>query len=125
MRKLSKCSCLVTRIYKSFENLTWSLSLKEEHKRVLRKTFGHKREEKRDWTELHNVELRSLFYLPNIMVVKSKRGMCWTCRMQDSYNKHVHTYKHHHNQQVTDLSCRISAPSDYLQLPRWYIPGQN
>jgi hypothetical protein len=53
---------------------TWSLTLREEHRlrvsenRVLRRTFGPKREEvTRDWRKLHNEELRNLYSSPNIM----------------------------------------------------------
>jgi hypothetical protein len=43
--------------------------------RVLRRVFGAKRDElSGEWRKLHNVELRDLFYLPNIVrVVKSRR----------------------------------------------------
>jgi hypothetical protein len=58
---------------------TWSLSLGEEHRlrvfenRVLRKISGPKREE----DELHNDELHSLYYSPNIVRVIKSRRMRW------------------------------------------------
>jgi sorting nexin-29 len=54
---------------------TWFLTLGEEHKlrvfekRVLRKIFGHKREEDGSWRELHNDGLHSLYSSPNIVRV--------------------------------------------------------
>jgi hypothetical protein len=59
--------------------VSWSLTLNEEHRlrvfesRVLRKTFGPKREVKRDWNVLHNEELHVLQCPPNSRVVKSTR----------------------------------------------------
>jgi hypothetical protein len=54
--------------------------LGEEHRlgifenRVLRKTFGPKREEGGSWIKLHNNELNSLYSSPNIVrVIKSRR----------------------------------------------------
>ena len=43
--------------------------------RVLRRVFGHKRDEVRgEWRKLHKEELRDLYSLPNIVrVVKSRR----------------------------------------------------
>jgi hypothetical protein len=47
----------------------------EEHRlrvlenRVLRKTYGPKREGDRSWRKLHNDELHSLYSLPNIVRV--------------------------------------------------------
>jgi hypothetical protein len=58
---------------------TWSLTLGEEHRlsvsenRMLR-MFGPKGEEDGSWRKLHNDELHSLYYSPNIVrVIKSKR----------------------------------------------------
>jgi hypothetical protein len=58
---------------------TWSLTLREEHRlrvfenRVLRRIFGPKGEED-GWRKLHNDELHSLYYSPNIVrVIKSRR----------------------------------------------------
>jgi hypothetical protein len=54
--------------------------LREEHrlrvieKRVLRRIFGHKREEDGSWRKLHNDELHSLYSTPNIVrVIKSRK----------------------------------------------------
>jgi hypothetical protein len=62
---------------------TWSLSLREEHRlrgfenRVLRNIFGPKREEVGSRRKLHNDELCSLYFSPNIVrVIKSMR-MRW------------------------------------------------
>ena len=43
--------------------------------RVLRRVFGHKRDEVTwEWRKIHNEELRDLYSLPNIVwVVKSRR----------------------------------------------------
>jgi hypothetical protein len=51
----------------------WSLTLREEHRlrvfenRVLRKVFGHKREEGGSWRKLHNDELHGLYSSLNIV----------------------------------------------------------
>jgi hypothetical protein len=52
---------------------TWSLTLREEHRRrvfenrVLRRIFGPEREEDGSWRKLHNDELHSLYSSPNIV----------------------------------------------------------
>jgi hypothetical protein len=57
--------------------------LREEHrlrgfeKRVLRKIFGPKREEDGSWRKLHNDELHSLYFSPNIFRVIKSRRMGW------------------------------------------------
>jgi hypothetical protein len=62
---------------------TWSLTLREEHilrvfeNRVLKRIFGPKREEDRSWRKLHNDELHSLYYSPNIVRVIKSRRMRW------------------------------------------------
>jgi hypothetical protein len=62
---------------------TWSLTLREEHRlkvfenRVLRKIFGHKREEDRSWRKLHNDEFHNLYSSPNIIRVIKSRRMRW------------------------------------------------
>jgi len=61
---------------------TWSLTLREERgleggyeNRVLRRTFGHKRNEVTgEWRKLHNEELNALYCSPNIVrVIQSRR----------------------------------------------------
>jgi hypothetical protein len=62
---------------------TWSLTLREEHRlrvfenRVLRRTFGPKRDEVMgEWRKLHNGELRDLYSSPSIIRVIKLR-MRW------------------------------------------------
>jgi len=61
---------------------TWSLTLREGHRlrvfenRVLRRIFGPKRDEVTG-SELHNEELKYLYYLPNIVQVIKSRRMRW------------------------------------------------
>jgi hypothetical protein len=59
---------------------TWSFTLGEEHRlrvfesKVLRWIFGPRMEENGSWRKLHNDELHSLYYSPNIVrVIKSRR----------------------------------------------------
>jgi hypothetical protein len=62
---------------------TWSLTLREEHRlrvfenRVLRRTFGPKREEDGSWRKLHNDELHRPYSSPNIFRVIKSRRMRW------------------------------------------------
>jgi hypothetical protein len=57
--------------------------LREEHRlnffenRVLRRISGPKREEDGLWRKLHNDELHSLYYSPNIVKVIKSRRMMW------------------------------------------------
>jgi hypothetical protein len=57
--------------------------LREEHRlrvfenRVLRKIFGHKREEDGSWRKLHNDKLHSLYSSTNIVRVIKSRRMRW------------------------------------------------
>jgi hypothetical protein len=76
---------------------TWSLSLREEHKlsafenRVLRKTFGPKRNDARGrWRKLYNKELHNLYSSP-IRMIKSKM-MRWArhvARMGEKKNAYI------------------------------------
>jgi hypothetical protein len=57
--------------------------LREEHRlrisenRVLRRIFGPKREVDGSWRKLHNDELHSLYFLPNIVRVIKSRRLRW------------------------------------------------
>jgi hypothetical protein len=62
---------------------TWSLTLREEHRlrvfqnRVLRRIFGHKRDEVTgEWRKIHSGELHDFYSSPDIRHVKSSR-MRW------------------------------------------------
>jgi hypothetical protein len=44
---------------------------------LLRRIFGPKREEDGSWRELHNDELHSLYFSPNIVRVIKSRRMRW------------------------------------------------
>jgi hypothetical protein len=51
--------------------------------RVLRRTFGLKRNEMmRGWKKLHNEELHNLYFLPNIIRMIKSRRMRWTGHMR-------------------------------------------
>ena len=63
---------------------TWSLTLREERRlrvfenRVLRKTFGPKRDEVTgEWRELHNEKFNDLYCSPNIVRVIRSRRIRW------------------------------------------------
>jgi hypothetical protein len=63
---------------------TWSLILREERRlrifenRLLRRTFGLKRDEiMREWGKLHIEELNDLYFLPNIVRVLKSRRIRW------------------------------------------------
>jgi hypothetical protein len=63
---------------------TWSLTLREEHRlrafnnRVLRRIFGHKRDEVTgEWRKLHNEKLHNLYSFPNIIRQGKSRRMRW------------------------------------------------
>jgi hypothetical protein len=57
--------------------------LREEHRlrvfenRVLKRIFGPNREEDESWRKLHNDELHSLYFSPNIVRVIKSRRMRW------------------------------------------------
>jgi hypothetical protein len=57
--------------------------LREEHrlrvseKRVLRRIFGPKWDEDGSWRKMHNDELHSLYFSPNIVRVIKSRRMRW------------------------------------------------
>jgi hypothetical protein len=60
---------------------TWSLTIRQEHRlrvfenRVLRRICGPKKDEVTgEWRELHNKELRDLYFSPSIIrIIKSRR----------------------------------------------------
>jgi hypothetical protein len=63
---------------------TWSLTIREEHRlrvlenRVLRRTFGSKRDEVTgDWRKLHKEELQKLYPFPDINRQIMARRMRW------------------------------------------------
>jgi hypothetical protein len=53
-------------------------NLKVSENTVLRRIFGPKREEDGSWRKLHNDELHSLYYSPNIVRIIKSRRMRWT-----------------------------------------------
>jgi hypothetical protein len=75
---------------------TWSLTLREKHRlrvfenRVLRRTFGLKRDEVTgDWRKMHNEELHNLYSSPNIIRMIKSRGLRWAghvARMGETRN---------------------------------------
>ena len=62
---------------------TWSLTLREESRlrlfenRILRRIFGPKWDENREWRRLQNQELHSSYRLPNIVRVIKSRRLRW------------------------------------------------
>ena len=62
---------------------TWSLTLREERRlrvfenKILRRTFGPKRDENGEWRRLHNEELHSLYHSPNRVRVINSRTFRW------------------------------------------------
>ena len=66
---------------------TWSLTLREDSRlrvfenRVLRRIFGHKRDENGERRRLHNEELHSLYRSPNIVRVIKSRRLRWAGRV--------------------------------------------
>ena len=63
---------------------TWSLTLTEERRQwvfeniIMRRIFGLKRDENREWRMLHNEGLHSLYRSPNIDGVIKSRSLKWT-----------------------------------------------
>ena len=59
------------------------LTLREEcrlrvfENRILRRIFGPKKDENREWRRLHNEELHSLYGSPNIVRVTESRILRW------------------------------------------------
>jgi len=62
---------------------TWSLTLREEcrlrvfENRILRRIFGPKRDENREWRRSLNEKLHSLYHSPNIVRVIKSRRLRW------------------------------------------------
>ena len=74
---------------------TWSLTLREVRRlrvsgnRVLRRTFGPKRDEiTREWRKLHNEELNDLHPSPNIFRVINSRRMRWAGHVAPMLGEH-------------------------------------
>ena len=61
----------------------WPLTLREEHRlrvfenRILRRIFGPKRDENREWRRLHNEELHSLYRSVNVVRMIKSRRLRW------------------------------------------------
>ena len=62
---------------------TWFFTLKKKRRlrlfenRILRRIFGPKRDENREWRRLHNEELHSLYHSPNMVRVIKARRLRW------------------------------------------------
>ena len=81
-----------TRVFVNFWQLLnhgvmYSSRLRVFENRILRRIFGRKKDENRDWRRLHNEELHSSYRSPNIArVIKSIRLRCagHVARMEES-----------------------------------------
>jgi hypothetical protein len=69
---------------------TWFLTSREEHRlrvfenRVLRRIFGHKRDNVREqWRKLHSGELHNLYSLPIIIRQIKSRKMRWAGHVEN------------------------------------------
>jgi hypothetical protein len=77
---------------------SWSLTLREECRLrvfencVLRRIFGHKRDEVTgEWRRLHNKELYPLYSSPNIIRVIKSRRLRWAGHVARMGRGEVHT----------------------------------
>ena len=55
--------------------------LREFENRILRRIFGPKKNENRQWRRLHNEELHSLFRSLNIVRMIKSRRLGWACHL--------------------------------------------
>jgi hypothetical protein len=75
---------------------TWPLTLREEHRlrvfksRVLKRIFGHKRDETTgEWRERHNEELLDLYSSPSIIRIMKPRRMRWAGQVAGMGEKRI------------------------------------
>jgi hypothetical protein len=76
---------------------TWSLTLRKEHrlrvfeKRVVRRTFGPKRDEVMEsWTKLRNEELHDSYSSPSIIGMIMPRSMRWAGHVARMGRRGIH-----------------------------------
>jgi hypothetical protein len=79
--------------------VTWSLTLREEHKlrvlesRVLRRIFGARRDEVTvGWRKLHNEELRDLYSLSIIIRMIKSRTMRWAGHVALMWRREMYVF---------------------------------